>query len=485
MRAAGALRAALLFLIAGTLYATSLGNDFVWDDRLTAVASPRGPLTVLTTRTGGYYRPLIMLSFALDRALWGTWPAGFHATNVVCHAAVAWLVGALAAALGAGSGAALAAAIVFLAHPVQTEAVTYISGRTDVLCALFVLLALLAWRRARRATDGFAWACSAALVGALLAKEAGVVAPLVLLVPGAHPDVRAARPVLPLAVAAAWLAAWALTGGPGVHPGGLAARLPAVAVSALTYVRLLVWPAPLHLERFVSVPGWPVGVALAAWLGVAGVLAVLVLLARRVPGGPVLLALAVLLYLPASGVVPVYPAIADRALFAAEHFLYLPLLGLAPLVVAAVWPKGASRLAPAALATLVLAWAVVILDRNRDWRNEETLFADTLRYDPPAARVWFNAANLALAQGRLDQAAGWYTEALARAPHDGAAHLNLGITRQRQDRRVEAEEEYRRAIASEPRLAEAYRALAALLAARGEQDEAARLWAEGQRRGGG
>jgi tetratricopeptide (TPR) repeat protein len=517
-RHSGWLRAAVVVALGGALYASALGNDLVWDDRLTAAAGP-DVATLLTRRTGGYYRPLVMLSFALERGMWGVSPLAFHAGNVVCHLAVAWLLGALVQSLGLGAGTALASALLFTAHPVQTEAVTYVSGRTDVLAALFVLLALLAWRRAERPADRFALAGTAAFAAALLAKEIAVLMPLALLLPAAHPAKRPPRPILPLALAAAWLVAWAATGGPGLHAAGLVARLPAVAIVALTYARLLVVPVPLHLERFTAVQGWPIPVAIAAWSLVTALGFGLVWLARRLPSGLFLLALAALAYLPGSGLIPVYPAIADRALFTPEHFLYLPLLGLAPLAaaaaarVAAAWPRARrpeprvgggpaaisraatrrplrQRAAPrgesvsrgptshpgrAVLAAILAIWSVIVVRRNRDWRDEDTLFRHTLAYDPPAARVWFNLGNLSLAAGRLDEARRLYEAALAREPHDAGAHLNLGITLQRQGERAAAEAEYRRAIASDPRLAEAYRALATLLAARGETAEAARL----------
>ena len=125
--------------------------------------------------------------------------------------------------------------------------------------------------------------------------------------------------------------------------------------------------------------------------------------------------------------------------------------------------------------TTLAIWSVLVVRRNRDWRDEQTIFRHTLAYDPPAARVWFNLGNLSLAAGRLDEARRLYEAALAREPNDAGAHLNLGITLERQGERAGAESEYRRAIAADPRLAEAYRALAALLVARGETAEAARL----------
>jgi tetratricopeptide (TPR) repeat protein len=148
--------------------------------------------------------------------------------------------------------------------------------------------------------------------------------------------------------------------------------------------------------------------------------------------------------------VPVYPAIADRALFVPEHFLYLPLVGLAPLVVATVARLCPPRAAGAVLVAVLAVWGVLVVDRNRDWRDEETLFRHTIAYDPPAARAWYNLANLALAAGRLDEARRLYGEALVREPRDAAAHLNLGITLQRQNDRPAAEREYRAAIAADP-----------------------------------
>jgi hypothetical protein len=462
--------AALLLAAALALYGNTLGNDFVWDDRLSAAAPS------LAARTGAFYRPVVMLSFKLDGSLWGGWAGGFHLTNVVAHAAVAWLLRTLALAAGMGAGVALVAALLFLAHPVQSEAVAYISGRTDILCAFWLLLALLAWRRARRGADVFALATSAALALALLSKETAVLVPLVLLLPAPRaetgdagvglPEVAAARPpfpLLPLLVAGTWL----LVSGPGLYPRGLAGRLPAIALAAFGYLRLLLWPLDLHLERFTPVAGWsPAAIGAVGVLAVAG--AGLFALARRLPGGVLFLGLAALLYAPVSGVIPVYPAVADRVLFTPEHFLYLPLLGLAPLV-AAAWPR---RGAPLALGIALALWAPVVIDRNRDWRDEATLFRHTLAHEPPTARVWYNLANLELAAGRLDAAARLYEAALVRDPRDGAAHLNLAITRQRQGDLPAAETHYRLAIANDPRLVEAYRGLAAVLLSRGARAEA-------------
>jgi hypothetical protein len=443
---AGWRRGAATLALAVVCYGNTLGNDLVWDDRLTAAAPP-----AVLERAGDYYRPVVMLSLRADRALFGGAPAGHHATNLIAHAVVGWLVGTLAASLGATPGTALAASLLFVAHPAQTEAVSYVSGRTDVLAALFALGAVLAWRLARGPLDRWALGATALVVAALGCKESTALVPFVLLlVPGDAP-----RPWLPLGVAVLWVATWS-AGGPGLHVAGLGERLPAIAASVLTYVRLLAWPTDLHLERFVVVPGWSIGTTLALWGGVLVVLAALVAAARVVPGGWLFAAFAVATYLPAAGIVPVYPAIADRALFAAEHFLYMPLCGLVPLAVGvgARWlPR---RLAPALVSILLLAWTPLVIARNRDWRDEETLFRHTLRFDPPAARVWYNLGNARLAAGDPVEAERLYREAARRAPRDGAVRLNLGVALQRQGRREEAEAQYGEALRLDPSLARAF-----------------------------
>ena len=449
-------RAAATVALAAACYGNTLANDFVWDDRLSAVA-PGEVGTILTHRMGPYYRPLVMLSFLADRSVWGTSPFGFHLTNLLAHAGVGWLVGAFAQALGATPGVALAASLLFVAHPVQTEAVSYVSGRTDVLGALFVLGALLAWRRARRAVDGWAVASAALVLAALGCKETAVLVPLVFLVPGAHPLATPPHPWLPLAAASVWAIGWALTAAPTTAFAGLDVRLPAVAAMVLEYARLLVWPGDLHLERFVVVPGRSLAVVAAQWVAVALLVAVLARGASRVRGGAVALALAIALYLPASGIVPVYPAVADRALFAAEHFLYLPLCALVPLAV--TWARrhvGDSRIAAACVLVCLVVWTPLTIARNRDWRDERTLFTHTLRYDPPTARVWYDLGNVHLAAGDPAGAERLYREAIARDPRDAAVHLNLGIALQRQSRRDEAATSYAEALRLDPTLARAF-----------------------------
>ncbi|MGH7350304.1 MAG: hypothetical protein ACREI6_09805, partial [Candidatus Rokuibacteriota bacterium] len=194
-RAAQRQRAAPLIavLVAAAAYAATLGYDLVWDDTLLIQQSWRlhhwKELPSLLTshfwsevgEASHYYRPLVTLTFFLDMQVWGLRPFGFHLTNVLAHAAVTLAVLAVARRATGGELAAAICALVFALHPLHTESVSFVSGRTDVIATLFFLLALLAYDRGRDRERRVlaAWSLGAYLL-ALLAKEVAITLSAVL-----------------------------------------------------------------------------------------------------------------------------------------------------------------------------------------------------------------------------------------------------------------------------------------------------------------
>lgn len=183
-------RLVCITLLAGSAYAATLGHGFVWDDRLLVVESrtiqrwtnlPRALVDDFfgdAAEGRGYHRPLVTLSYMLDHALWGLRAPGYHLTNVLLHVASTLLVYLVAPALGAGGSGAFLASAVFGLHPIHTESVAWIAGRTDVIATALLLLSLLLYarapgRRSRGALLAFALA--------LLAKEIALVFPALLL----------------------------------------------------------------------------------------------------------------------------------------------------------------------------------------------------------------------------------------------------------------------------------------------------------------
>ncbi len=126
------------------------GYNSVDDLKMISGIDQSGPLDLvhLFVRSGSYYyRPLTILTYILDRDAWGSIASFMHLENILLHLACAWLVFAITRRLlplwgEEGQGPALFAGLFFALHPLATESVCWISGRTDPLMAVFLLLAV-------------------------------------------------------------------------------------------------------------------------------------------------------------------------------------------------------------------------------------------------------------------------------------------------------------------------------------------------------
>ncbi|HEX6976273.1 MAG TPA: hypothetical protein VF147_17820, partial [Vicinamibacterales bacterium] len=295
--------AALLALV---VYANALHNPFVYDDHDTVVsnASIVDLSNFRFVLAYSPFRPVVNISYALDRAMWGPEPFGFHLTNVLLHAVTVTLLfllalGLIGEATASSSAplAAFAAAGVFAVHPLFSEAVGYVSGRSEVMCAVWFLAAFLAARSAMHRPR--LWPVLAALAfGALaaLSKENAVALPVVLLAydwlfkPGSDAARRRRLWLVFLPIFAAGIAV-ALYRVSSLSAVSMGASPQAPLFNALTqsiviwrYFGLLVWPAGqsiMHAVHRVTSVADPL-----AWLAVAGLVAVAAgafLLRRREP----------------------------------------------------------------------------------------------------------------------------------------------------------------------------------------------------------
>jgi protein O-mannosyl-transferase len=266
----------------GVVYLNALHNPFLYDDYRTIVenASIRQVSDVRAIVLHEVTRPLVNMSFAIDEAVWGSTPFGFHLTSVVLHAANVALLFLLASRLAADGArdrrgnptlTAFLAAAPFAVHPLMTEAVGYVSARSEVLCTTIFLLAFLAGRRWLRRGGAVWWWLTVVLWGAAVsARELAAMLPLVLF---AYDHVmldddrvtwrrrfwRLHAPLIGLSVGASLvrLAMFAYV----EHPGGVGLSWRSVleqAIVAWRYVWLLLGRGPLAIYH-------PVQPVLGAW----------------------------------------------------------------------------------------------------------------------------------------------------------------------------------------------------------------------------
>ncbi|MGB9081810.1 MAG: hypothetical protein WCD00_10970, partial [Desulfuromonadaceae bacterium] len=179
-------RFGLIILIVLAVYANTLNHGFVWDDTHIIVHNPlleklsNIPQFFLSEDTieesSGYYRPVTYISFALDRAVWGGNPAGFHITNLVLHIAVVLLFYTVTAALFKKERLAFVSALIFALHPIAGETVNFIAGgRNTLLSACFAMLSLLFYIRKNQVPS------VACFTVAIFSKEFALLLPMVFL----------------------------------------------------------------------------------------------------------------------------------------------------------------------------------------------------------------------------------------------------------------------------------------------------------------
>jgi protein O-mannosyl-transferase len=182
----------LVFVLVVIAFANGLSGSFQFDDWAVVVADSRVQSLQAWWNSMPGIRAILKLSYALNHQL-GAGAAGFRATNIALHALNCVFLFAVLRRLGdsiaasnsaAARVAAIAATVVFAVHPVQTESVTYISGRSNILMALFALATIYCWLRAGGERDRrrFAWIATslATLLLAAACKETALIAPLAL-----------------------------------------------------------------------------------------------------------------------------------------------------------------------------------------------------------------------------------------------------------------------------------------------------------------
>jgi tetratricopeptide (TPR) repeat protein len=507
------LAASLIAAAAVAAFSNSFGGPFVFDDVGAIAENPTirylWPLwQALDPPSHGEPvsgRPLLNLSLALNYAMSGSKVWGYHVTNLAIHILAALvLFGVLRRTFllpalrnswgGAATPLALTIAGLWAVHPLQTESVTYTVQRAESLVGLFYLLTLYGLIRGANSTRAGWWYCGAALACLLgmASKEVMVSAPLVALLydrtflAGSFRGAWRQRCRLYLALAGTWLVlGWLVIS--AADRGGSAgfglgvdwrAYLGTQFGAIVHYLRLCVWPSPLVLDYGAATAQSAAEIVpYAAVVGALGLATVAAL--WRWPKIGFLGACFFAILAPTSSVVPVVTQTV------AEHRMYLPLAAVLTLalsggyaarreLVRRGWLRRplADLVGGCTIAAAALTLGILTFQRNADYRDDLSIWLDTVGKAPCNPRAHYNLGKVLAARGRLDEAVARYRKALEILPNLAEAHINLGIALAMRGRPHEAAAHFLRALEIRPDDAEAHYNLGLALASRGRPDEA-------------
>jgi len=450
----------LLALVAFAAYGNSLDGGFHFDDGHHVVRNPyvhdikyagdyfHRPDMFSAVPGHDMYRPLLMVTFAVDYLIGGYNPLVWRLTAISLHALTAigiycaFLVILRRFKVPASRGAAVAAGLFFALHPVLTETVNYASARSSLLAACFAVWALVCHVRALEARERgsrIRWMVSSCVLfaGSLLSKEIAVVLPALLLwlaildkrgdaywavVPSVAVvalclvvrDIVLGQAVIDFADRAAKVAT--------ADKGTGAARTVMENLSTQSrvigaYVLMFLWPFDLCVYRDVRVSHtpWEAGV-IAGAVVILGMLWAAWRLRAKNPTASFGLVWFLVALAPTSSIIPLNQVMN-------EHRLYWPGVGLA--FVLGAFVRGRRVAVPWVVATACIAGAVTA-QRNTEWHDSLSLWESAVRTSPDSAGAWNGVGVERRIRGDYAGAQEAFLRALAIDANYWASILNQG-----------------------------------------------------------
>ena len=535
-------RKSLLFIgalitIGFLTYAFNLNNELFWDDDDWIIGnsnvhslSGENIKNIFTKDilsgfglNSNYYRPLLLISFAFNWVLHGSSPFGYHVVSNLFHIGNAILIFLLLAWALKSCRAAFIASLLWLVHPLNVEAVAYISGRGDPMSVFFVLGGFLLFIKSQSLIHNskFLILSLLAMILAVLSRETAILFPALAMVfylsflIKSHITmsniVMAFKKTLPFWGISAFYMLLRLTvlnfqntlnfyNESNLYTEHLSYRLYTFSHALVEYFKLMFWPTGLHMERNLAVNTslfqWPV------WLGFLVVVLIIAIgwyfyrsQMSKWPSGKSMengnwkmensnfkiwffawswffIAIA-----PVSGIIPI-----NAIMY--EHWLYLPLIGLVALVgfyldrILSFLKDNKFVISHLSLVIALVAYlsffSIATMSRNLAWGNKISFYEDILKYNPDTVRVINNLGNAYSAKGDLEKAAGMYEKAIQLPDGQMFAqpYYNLANVYRDQKRPQEASEMYKKAIEVDPSFPFAYKNLAILYAQYGYFQEA-------------
>jgi len=433
---------AAIIILGFTIYANSLNGKFVWDDyglikENAHIKDWRYLPKIIKEDFGStgetksnFYRPLQMIAHMIDYSLCGFNVQGYHLTSILLHILTALSLYFFVRLILYDVNISFLASLLFLAHPINTEAVSYISGLSDPLSLLFILLCLVSYIKYLHAHNIILYILALLSFSlALLSKENAVIVPALVLL--YHYTFRKSFEINKIILFFVVLLSYTLLRLTILTPfarsmisfADLLQRIPGFFASITEYLRLLLLPFDLHIEYGhklfnINDPRVITGLLLSCLL-------VIIAFLKKKDNPLIFFSIAwfFICLLPVSNIYPINYS------FMMEHWLYVPALGFFLIVSKAVcYPfknKNLLFFFKGFTIVLLIFYSYLTIRQNEYWRDPVAFYLKTLQYTPDSWR-FYNELGLEYANaGRNKEAVGAYSKALEIKPDLPGVYYNL------------------------------------------------------------
>lgn len=377
-----------------------------------------------------FYRPLQMFTYAIDHSLWKFNVKGYHLTSITLHILVSLSIYWLILLIFNDRALSLITSLFFVAHPIHTEAVTYISGRADSLIALWLLLSFVFYIKnldTSSRTGYIIMSLSYAL--ALLSRENGLILPVLILFYHfafkRRLKIELFSPILGLSLLYIILrvAVFKFSLPHVLCPVTLPQRMPGFFVAITNYTRLLFLPLDLHMEYGTKLFPWTYPKAI---LGVIILISlILCALKKKDSNNLVFFSIGwlIIALLPSSNIYPINA-------YMAEHWLYIPSIGffliLAKALSSLYKMKMFKALSMMVTIGLLAFYSYLTVKQNTYWNEPALLYERTLKYAPDRPVLYNNLGILYGDMGNVEGAISLFKKAVDIDPNYVYAYNNLG-----------------------------------------------------------
>lgn len=460
---------AFLALMVFIVYFNSLGNDFVSDDIAGISQNPYiGDVSHLFSKPMAFPRDIV---YFIVYKLGGLNPALFRLINILFHLGSTWLVFLLLMLL-ANPVIAFFSAGVFAVHPLQSEAVTWISGGPYSQYSFFFLLSLLLYLFSeRKKSTGIYLGSLIAFLLSLLSTEKAAILPLILIVyEWSFGNVRSNwKRTLPFfTLSGLWFLILLFGGairerisslqGSYYQQSGLENPFIQIPVAISSYLKLIFVPIGLTLyhseEILFTTPVYII--RLLVFLAFLAAIAISFKKNRQI------------FFWLSFFVISLFPTLTPLKIswIVAERYVYLGTIGIIVPVAVLIEYIGRKiskpKIAYVILTVLLFILGSITILRNNDWKNQDTLWLAAAKTSPSSPQNHNNLGDYYMRNGNFAKAAEEFTMATQLIPNYGDAYHNLANVYYQVGKYDKALENYKKAIASNPNLWQSYQNIASV-----------------------
>jgi tetratricopeptide (TPR) repeat protein len=483
----------LIIILGFAVYSNTLNNRFVWDDYSyvegnTYIKNWSHIPKVFTEDIGAcagykayFYRPIQMITYMIDYSFWGLNVKGYHLTNIFLHILVALVIYWLINILYDNLLLSFLTSVLFVAHPIHTETVAFISGRTDSLAALFMLLCLVFYIKYLYLENAKIYILTfLSYILALLSKENSVILPILLLLYhyAFRKKIKINKFISILGITFVYVLLRVtilkslLPDTPSLTT--LFLKIPGFFAAITNYFRLILLPFDLHMGYGYTFFHFTYPQT------IFGILILFLLLAyafiKRKSDKLMFFSLLwfFVTLLPVSSIYPIN----DSYMY--EHWLYFPSIGLF-LILAEKFCfiykiKRYRVFATFFMVSIVVFYSSLTIRQNEYWREPISFYERTLKYAPDSWRLYNELGLEYMNIGKTKEAIASYKKALEINPNLVGVYYNLGILYHNIGNTEEAIRIYKKALEIDSGYVQAYVNLGNIYYAIGNTEEAARLY---------